>query len=219
MSYRWLLAVVAVFSACAQAGVSLEHADASGGGGDAKRDSSSGIDGPPIDGPTQCTTMTVNLLQNGTFEGAPLATMWTETRYQNQPIVRTDGVAGQSPTTKAWLGGLAPATDALSQDIAIPASATGITFTGYYQVLTAETGATVFDRGRADLVMPSGTAIESLASLDNAHPASTWTTISHPIAASIAGQTVRLKLSSTNDVLNASSFYFDTLALTATVCQ
>ena len=219
------MAVVAVLSACAQAGVSLEHSDASGGGGDAKHDSSSGIDGPSIDAPSQCTTMTANLLQNGNFEGTPLAAMWTETRYQNQPIVTTAGAAGQGgSSTKAWLGGVTgvPGTDAadgLSQDIAIPASATGLAFTGFYQILTGETGVTPYDHGYAELQSTSGAVIDTLASYDNSQAVSAWTAISHPIAANVAGQTVRIKLRSTNDYLNASSFYFDTLALTATVCQ
>ena len=35
----------------------------------------------------------------------------------------------------------------------------------------------------------------------------------------LSGQTVRLRLTSTNDIWEATSFYFDTFAVTATVCQ
>lgn len=223
MSYRGLVAALAMLSACAEAGVSLDHADAPVGTGDGKADSPT-PDGPPIDGPPACTPMTVNLLQNPSFDATPLATMWTETRFSNQPIVRNDGFAAQSGTSKAWLGGVVgtigtPATDALHQDIAIPASATGVTFTGYYHVITGETGATVYDRGNIDLATTAGTTIEAIMGFDNAHATGAWTAFNKTFTQNVAGMTVRVKMSSSNDFSNATAFYFDTLALTATVCQ
>lgn len=223
MSYRGLVAAVAMLSACAEAGVTLERVDAPIGSSDGQVDSptSTSTDGPPIDGPPACTPMTVNLMLNANFDTTPLATMWTETRYNNELIVRNDGFAAQSGASKAWLGGVtgSAASDGLHQDIAIPASATGISLTGYYHVITGETGATVFDRGNIDLTTTAGTTIEAIMAFDNAHATGAWTAFSKTFTQTIAGTTVRLKMKSTNDVLNATSFYFDTLALNATVCQ
>ncbi len=224
MSYRRaLVAALAVLSACAEAGVSLERTDASltSSDGNSTTDSPPGSADASTDSPPACTPMMVNLLQNPSFEGAPLATGWSETRYQNEPIVRTDGFAAQSPTTKAWLGGVtgSAASDALHQDIAVPASTTALSITGFYYVVTGETGATVYDRGTIDLVSTAGTTIEAIQAFTNAGAVGAWTAFNHPFTATVAGQTVRLKMSSTNDILNATSFYFDTLALTATVCQ
>ncbi len=225
MSYRGLVASVAMLSACAEAGVTLEHTDASVGTTDGKADSpeTTTNDASP-DAPPQCTPMTVNLLQNANFDATPLATMWTETRFGTELIVRTDGFAAHSGTTKAWLGGVlgsigTPATDALHQDIAIPASATGISITGYYHVITGETGTTVYDRGYVDLVTTGGTTIEAITTLDNAHATTAWTPFNKTFTQNVAGMTVRVKMSSNNDFTNATSFYFDTLALNATVCQ
>lgn len=220
MTYRGLVAGIAMLSACAQASRSSEPPDAPPGSGDARPDAPASVDGPPIDGPPACTPMNVNLLQNPSFDATPLATMWTETRYANELIVRNDGFAAHTGASKAWLGGVtgSAATDALHQDIAIPASATGIAITGYYHVITGETGTTVFDRGSIDLVTTAGALIEPIAAFDNAHATTGWTPFNKTFAQAIAGTTVRLRMTSTNDILNETSFYFDTLALTATVC-
>lgn len=212
---------MAMLTACAEAGSSLERADAPPGAIESPTDAPGPIDGPPIDGPPACTQMNVNLLQNASFDGTPLATMWTETRYGNELIVRTDGFAAQSGTTKAWLGGVtgAAASDALHQDVAIPASATGIGITGYYHVITGESGGTVYDRGSIDLVTTGGTLVEAIAAFDNAHATGGWTAFNKNFTSNLAGTTVRVRMTSTNDVSAATSFYFDTLALTATICQ
>ena len=224
MQYPRILAL-AMLSACAEAGVSLEKSpDAPvSSGGDASVDSpaSTGTDAASPDSPGPCMTMTINLLQNPSFETTPLATGWTETRYMNEPIVRTDGIAGQSPTAKAWLGGVtgSAAADAQHQDIMVPASTTALVLTGFYEVRTGETGATVYDRGSLDLVSTAGVMIEPIQAFTNAAPTTTWTAINKTITANVKGTTVRLRMNSTNDILNATSFYFDTMVLNATVCQ
>lgn len=230
MLYRriWVLPL-ALLAACAEAGQGQPNGQVDappGSNPDAK------TDGPPItggdasvDSPGPCTPMTVNLLTNGNFETMPLATGWTETRIQNEPIVRTDGtIVAQSGSVRAWLGGVlgdlgTPAADALYQDVAVPASATNITITGYYDVRTGETGTAQYDKATFAIASTGGAVLETVQALSNAAPTTSWTQLTHPVTAAIAGQTVRLRLSSTNDFTAATSFYFDTLALTATVCQ
>jgi hypothetical protein len=115
--------------------------------------------------------------------------------------------------------GTPTASDKLYQDIAVPAGATMLVLTGKYAVATAETGSTVFDTAAVDLVQPNGSLIEAIKSLSNATSAANWKTLSHTFTANVAGQTVRLRFTSTNDDLNPTSFYFDTLSLKATTCQ
>lgn len=231
MLYRrlWPLALV---TACAEAGQSQPQGQidapiiglVDGGIDSPLTGGEAGIDGP-IDGPGPCTPMMVNLLQNGNFETMPLATGWTETRIQNEPLVRSDGtIVAQSGSVRAWLGGVlgsltADATDALHQDVAVPAGATGIVITGYYDVRTGETGTTQYDKASIALTTTGGAVLEQVQAFSNAAPTTAWTSINHPVTANIAGQTVRVRLTSSNDFTNATSFYFDTLALTATVCQ
>ena len=227
MLYRWLWPL-ALVTACAEAGQSQPQGQVDAPPGvtpDARVDAPSTSIDASVDTPGPCTPMMVNLLTNGNFETMPLATGWTETRYENEPIVRTDGtIVAQSGTVRAWLGGVlgtlgADAADALHQDIAVPASATNIVITGFYDVRTGETGTTPYDDATVALVSTGGAVIEQVQAFSNAAPTTTWTAINKPVTANIAGQTVRLRLTSNNDFTAATSFYFDTLAVSATVCQ
>jgi hypothetical protein len=69
------------------------------------------------------------------------------------------------------------------------------------------------------LTQTNGTPIETAQSLSNANPTTAWTAFSKTFTTNLSGQTVRLRLTSTNDIITATSFYYDTLALTATYCQ
>lgn len=203
----------------------------SGTGGTEDSGSGSGVpqdaptSGGPDSGPGPCTVTTRDLLMNGTFEGA--GTGWTAVPIvANDPLVGDNsggGIAAHSPTMRAWLGGVAQAnaTDRLYQDVLVPASTTMLVLTGFYEVRTGESGATVYDTGKAEITTTAGTSIEVIKALDNAQKTTTWTSLDHPFTnlAQMKGQTVRVHLTTTNDGLNATSFYFDTLHLNATVCE
>lgn len=217
---RQLLWLVVALGGCATATTSNEPPDAPPGSVDAPR-----IDAPgqQIDAPTPCTMMTSNLLINPAFEMT--TTGWMETRIGTEAIVRADGpVAAHTPTLKAWMGGVlgglgAPATDALWQDVMIPASTTMLVVTGMYDVRTTETSTgTVFDSGSIAIVTTANAPIESVLALSNLTPKTTWTAINHPVTAPVAGMTIRLRMTSSNDFSSGSSFYFDSLGLMATFC-
>lgn len=209
-----------MFSACATAGETSHEGIDSG-----PTDGKPLVDAPPQhDGPPGCTTTSVELLMNPAFDATPIGMGWTETPINvAYPIVTATGaLAPQSPANKAWLGGLAAANanDSIYQDVAVPASATQLVLTGFYDVRTSELSTTVYDRGTVELVRTDGTTIvEPILALDNAHATTGWTAINHPITAAVAGTTVRLRLSSASDVSFATSFYFDSVSLTATSCQ
>ena len=111
-----------------------------------------------------------------------------------------------------------PAVDALWQDVMIPASTTMLVITGMYDARTTEISGTVFDRGSLALVTTANAPIETVIALTNLTPTTTWTAINHPVTAAVAGMTIRLRMTSSNDFTSASSFYFDSLGLMATFC-
>ncbi len=187
-------------------------------------------DAPPP--PDACTPVAHEMLLNPVFDSTPMGTSWTAQPIDSTyPIITADSVTGvpgpQSAPYRAWLGGwsgdqknnVASLTDVLSQDIAIPAGATNVVITGYYAVITNESpGTGVFDTAAVDLVQTNDTPIEAILATDNTSSATSWTAFSHTFTTSVAGQTVRLRFTSTNDITNATNFLFDTLSLKATYC-
>lgn len=230
---RALLAVtlgLAAGCASASAPENQGQPDASGPGIDAPEQP--GIDapvGPPVDAPPgPCTTMTRQLLVNESFDATPEGMGWMQAPLDAlYPIVTADVgqsmVNAHSPTRKAWLGGVvSPSTttkitDTLSQDIAIPAGTSAITITGQYWTKSAEvsTATPPYDGVTmtfgAETVYAGGNHVKHTA----------WQPLSYTVAnaAALAGQTVRLEMKSTHDFSNTTSFWFDSLAVTATYCQ
>jgi hypothetical protein len=196
---------------------------------DAPVDAAPHIDAAPmIDAPPDaCVPITTELLANPAFDLAPVGTGWTEQNIDPAYPVITgdDGIVEQSAPYKAWMGGItgtdentSSVTDQVYQDVAVPANTTQLVLTGYYEVRTSETGTTVYVTGSVDLLQTNGTPIEAIMALNNAAPTTAWTTLSHTFTHNVSGTTVRLRFTTTNDVTNATSFFFDTLSLKATHC-
>jgi hypothetical protein len=186
------------------------------------------VDAPkPVDAYV-CTVHTLQLLGNPALDLNPAGASWVMQNIDNAyPVVTSDGVlAAHSAPYKAWMGGItgddifaSSATDGLYQDVQVPSGTTSLVFTGNYDVRTSETGTTVYDRGDVSLTKTDGTPLENIISLTNAAPTSAWTAFSKTFVGNYSGQAVRLRFTTTNDVINATSFYFDTFTLTATYCQ
>lgn len=77
---------------------------------------------------------------------------------------------------------------------------------------------TVFDTAAIDVTQPNGTPIVTVRSLSNLTPTTAWTMVTHTFAPNLAGQTIRVRMTSTNDFFRPTSFYFDTLSLRALHC-
>lgn len=236
MSYSAYLALALAVTGCASAGAGLES-DASGGGGGGGRvdagmdpiqpnvDAAPPIDAPPlVDAPPGCTPMTTQLLVNGNFDAATLGMGWTATPINAAyPIVTADGTLKETMPNIAWMGGwaqAAPNTDELHQDVMVPAGTTMLSITGYYQVRSGE----LFDFLPIDLIdvqltTTTGTMLESVLALDNGDKTTQWTPISKTFAQPYAGQMVRLHVTTDSDDTYSTSFFLDSLALTATKCQ
>jgi hypothetical protein len=176
-----------------------------------------------------CVPQATQILLNPVFDLTPVGVDWMQTPISaSYPLITTDsGYAPQSAPYLAWMGGLsgddvgqASATDILYQDVTIPANTTQLVLTGYYTVGTSEDPNDFpYDTASVDLLRTDGTPIEAVLSLSNlTNTGAVWTAMAHTFTTNVSGQTVRLRLTSTNDITNATNFFFDTLALTATHC-
>jgi hypothetical protein len=180
---------------------------------------------PRPDAATGCTPTTTNLLQNANFDTGPGA-MWTEVGGAGELILAGTALqshAAHSGTYAAWLGGYNSGDDQLTQTVTVPANATGLRFKGQRWVESAEVGSTVYDKLTFEILAATGeTVLESIGGspvFTNATTTTTWTAFDFPVTGNYAGQTVRLRLRALTDILNSSSFFIDTIALEATVCQ
>lgn len=204
---------------------------------DAPADAAPHIDAPPdahpdarpIDAPPDaCVPQTTELLANPVFDLTPAGTSWNQTPIDPAyPPITSDGFAAQTAPYKAWMGGfdgqsksMNSVTDVVYQDVTVPAGTTALVLTGYYVVGTNETSTTtVFDTASLDLLQTNGTPIENVMAPTNLTvTGSTWTAFTHNFTHLPAGQTVRLRITSTNDITNVTNFFFDTFSLKATHC-
>ena len=173
--------------------------------------------------PDACVPMTTQLLVNPLLDQAPQGTGWTEQRIQSgYPLItpqdNPSGPTEHSAPYKAWLGGFTGnnVTDVLHQDVAIPPLTKELVLTGFYQVRTDDSGGTAYDTASVALTQTNGAVLAMVLSVSNATPKTAWTPFNHTFTQNLSGQTVRLRLTSKNDSYRTTSFYFDTLALTAT---
>jgi hypothetical protein len=188
------------------------------------------IDAPMVDAPMPdaCVPVVTELLTNPALDLTPMGTGWQQTLIDAMyPLITDqDGVPEHSAPYKAWLGGIPSsgigqtATDVLWQDVTVPAGTTQLTLGYYVQVVTGEdpTDTGVWDTASVAITQTNGTQIAAVNSYSNRTPIGTWTQVTYNVAQNLAGQTIRLRLTSSNDYALATSFYFDSFNLTATHC-
>ena len=178
-----------------------------------------------------CVPTAQELLANPALDLTPAGMGWTGMRdpqLAGFAFIGPDptGFASHSVPNKAWFGGAAgtdllqsTVADSLYQDVAIPANATQVVVSGQWAMGTNDSTSTVFDTFQLALVQPNGTPIETILTLDNTStPAGAWVAFSKTITANVAGQTVRLRGTSLNDITGHTNFFLDTLSLKATGC-
>jgi hypothetical protein len=222
---RRALFAMLVLSGCARAGSGAggdDDVDAPGPRVDASPETM--IDAPPTpppDGP--CVPMTTQLLINPVFDLTPIGMGWTQQLASSGsgPLVSNNGsLTSHSAPYKALLGIVLGnnATDMLYQDVMVPPMTTTLRVTGQYAVRSNDYNDNDYDRASAALTQMDGTPITTLLLLTNRSEstASSWTSFSHTFTQNLSGQTVRLRFTSTSDSGGQTSFYFDSLALTAT---
>ena len=181
----------------------------------------------PIDAPPDaCVPVVTELLANPVFDLTPPGTGWQQTPIDpGYPPITSDGpFAAHTAPYKVWTGGFAApnlgqtVTDVVYQDFAVPAATTQLVITGYYTVGTNEDPAATFpyDTGELALLQTNGTPIEGVLALSNLTTVGTWTAFSHTFAGNLSGQTVRVRMTSSNDDSFATNFFYDTLSVKAT---
>ena len=153
--------------------------------------------------PTGCTAG--QLLGNPGFESG-VATPWSAT-----PAVVTNdpGEAAHAGTWKAWLDGYGTThTDTLTQTVTVPSGCTSVVFSFFLHIDTAETTTTTaFDR----LTVKAGAT--TLATFSNLNKAAGYTQRSFALSG-VAGTSVTLSFSGTEDTSLQTSFVVDDAALT-----
>lgn len=186
-------------------------------------------DSPPM--PDACVAQVTEVLANPSLDLAPAGTGWTEVPIQNlpggpYPIITSDGLVQSAPFA-AWFGGASgedadPAatslTDQLFQDVTFPADATTFVVSGQSAVGGIESTTVVFDRFSIDVIETNGTLIENVMTLNNTQPSATFIAFSKTLTSNLAGRTVRLRLTSTNDISEHTNFFIDSLSFKATFC-
>jgi hypothetical protein len=178
----------------------------------------------PVDAPGGCTTMVLQLLNNPSFDVSPLGSGWSQTVIDpDYPPITADAPTSfvkDSAPNHVWMGGFYDADDEIRQDIAIPIGTTQLLLRGKYQVLTDElAGGGVYDDSSVVLTNQANAVLDTALATDNEHATAAWTPFQRIFAQPYAGQTVRVRLHSHNDDSFVTSFFYDTLALQATVCQ
>jgi len=131
--------------------------------------------------------------------------------------INTPDVVAQSPTNLAWFGGLNREDDRLSQSVTIPAGAASVTLSFYYAIITDETGAAENDVFEAAMVSAGG-EVTPLAHLGDNNATDTWILFKAAVPAALFGQTVTLELHGSTNATQITSFYIDTVSLTAVAC-
>jgi hypothetical protein len=232
-----LLASLAIVAIGACGGVSVPSDDegdgtaadgSDGSGSDA--DGAPSPDGAPDAGevpdarpPEACKGGSVQLLANPSFEVAMLpggAIDWIEnTPPITYPVPQIP--AAHDGIRAAWFGDTARPEQRLMQPVIVPDGATSLSLEYFTCFVTQEDEGEVFDTLTVSLLDTSGNRLEVLAEYTNedAEPEKTGCNFRRETLLADnphAGQEIRLELFGLNDEAGLTSFYFDTLALTAT---
>ena len=147
-----------------------------------------------------------NLLGNPGFESG--ATVWTGT---SGPITNNTGRPARTGSWKLWLGGNGSSgTETVNQSVAIPASATTATLSFWLRTDTSESGSTVYDTMRAQVV--DGSTVTTLATYSNVGTNATYTQKSFNLTA-WKGKTVTIRFTMTEDSSLQTSFVVDDTSL------
>ncbi|WP_248583462.1 M28 family metallopeptidase [Nocardioides sp. InS609-2] len=148
-----------------------------------------------------------NLVKNPSFESG--AVSWTGT---SGAITTNTGRPARTGTWKAWLGGNGrTTTENITQSVAIPASATTAALSFWVRIDTAESGSTVYDTTKVQVV--SGTTTSTLGTYSNANATGNYVQKTLDVS-SYKGKTVSVKFLTNEDASLQTSFVVDDVSLT-----
>jgi xanthomonalisin len=157
-------------------------------------------------------TIAQQLLGNTGFESSTAAP-WTLTAG----VLCSTGCSGETAHAGsgfAWLDGYGSShTDSATQSVAIPAGKASATLAFYLHIDTRETGSTVYDTLKVQVLNSAGTLLATLATYSNVNAASGYSLKSLNMNAYI-GQTVKVRFLGVEDSSLATSFVIDDVTLT-----
>ncbi len=143
-------------------------------------------------------------LVNGGFESGGQG--WTQS---TSGIVGSSATSGQRVRTgswSAWLGGYDGASEALSQQVTVPAAGASLSY--WWQLSSAEGTSTAYDAMTVRVLSTSGALLATLRTRSNTAPRGAWYADSLSLS-SFAGRTVVLRFGATTDSTAPSSYFVD----------
>jgi hypothetical protein len=187
----------------------------SGGMGGAAGTGMAGTGGTGGTGGRPCT---IELLTSGDFDGSN--TRWMQVSNSRALIYDQSAVPDVAPRTPprlAWLGfDAANMEPVLRQSIAIPADAVQVNISGYYRIETDESPCTC---DYAWVELNAGGTVTQLTEWTNENANTDWAFFSTFVNGTpIQGQNIFFQLHARMDDAVNTSFYFDSLSVTANVC-
>jgi Zn-dependent metalloprotease len=148
-----------------------------------------------------------NLLANPGFESGQVS--WGGT---TGPITNNTGRPAHTGSYKAWLGGNgATSTENITQSVTVPSTAAAPALSFWLRTDTAETGSTVYDTMKVQVV--SGTTTTTLATYSNVGANATYAQKSFSLA-SYKGKSVTVKFLMNEDASAQTSFVVDDTSVT-----
>lgn len=163
------------------------------------------------DRPVKCNGAPVDVLTNGNFDAA-------EPAWRQDPPNLLCGAPRITPNTgaaAACLGGMDGMTNTVSREIALPAGASSARLLGQVCITTQETDAVDHDTVQFDLL--DGVApIAAFGKRTNQQGTAACDFASFVLEAALTGdpETATLRIQSTLDAQNPTSFFVDSLVLT-----
>ena len=159
----------------------------------------------------------VQVLMNSDFEQAsPLIWQGDTSIIQDAPGSTDPGVVAHSGSLFAWLGGYGfAATDQITQDFYIPATAQSATLTFYLKIISAEPTTAATDTLTVAALDTTGASLGILLTRSNLN-ASDYTACTADLLP-YKGRTVRLSFKSQEDAQRATSFLLDDVVANLTV--
>jgi hypothetical protein len=159
------------------------------------------------------------LFINGNFDSG--GTGWTEIGGNGASLIVTPAMAGgnvmpQSGAHFAKLGGyLGMGEDNLIATVEVPASATNLVFS-LYSIVTTEEASSV----RVDSLFMSLDATQQFVeeTIDNTAPHAEWKRYEKSIDPAAAGNTLVMLVRAENDAMRPTTFFLDSVSLTANIC-
>jgi hypothetical protein len=130
------------------------------------------------------------------------------------------GIDADTPDWAAWIGGHYSTVYELSQTVSIPPNTGAIELSGVYQIATAETSVEA-DYCSAELFDESG-QVHPFVQYSNFDEISGWTPFNSEVLEEevpLAGRSLTFALLGSTDVSLNTNCFFDTLSLTAKLCE